>query len=198
VIVNNIKMATKINKTNAARLLDMEKIRIKSPHDNHFRACWEIYEKSFPRNERRAIDYHIETMQCEDFYFDAIFENNDIIGIIAWWDFESVRFIEHFATSEGSRNKGYGTSMLNDFKHEDDKIIILEVEPPTNELSCRRIAFYERIGFKLNSNLNYSHSPYWEGEKCAPLRIMSYPIDISIEQLTDFKSKLSIVHFRNF
>jgi hypothetical protein len=51
---------------------------------------------------------------------------------------------------------------------------VLEVEPPVDEWTRRRIGFYERLGFHLN-HFDYVQPPLREGRADLRLQIMSYP-----------------------
>ena len=56
--------------------------------------------------------------------------------------------------------------------------IVLEVEPPYDEMKRRRIAFYERQGFCQN-DYPYVQPPYREGETGVELILMSLPSPLS-------------------
>ncbi|MCS2918128.1 hypothetical protein NXW71_08215 [Parabacteroides merdae] len=44
---------------------------------------------------------------------------------------------------------------------------------PTDEMSKRRIGFYERLGFKLDNQV-YHQPPYREGGEWLEMRLMTY------------------------
>lgn len=63
-----------------------------------------------------------------------------------------------------------------------DRPVILEAEPPElNETARRRVAFYERLGYKLNPH-EYYQPPYKLGGKPLRLVIMSAPNALSEEE----------------
>ncbi len=154
---------------------------------------------AFPQEERRDQEYHLETMSIENFHFDVVVDGDSPIGIVAWWEFEEWRFIEHFATHSSLRGQGYGAKILTEFASESEKPIILEVEHPTEEICRRRIEFYRRLGFVLNDH-HYEHPSYQQKEgEVVSLMIMSYPEPISSSQLSEYVAKyLPVIHFRNF
>lgn len=143
------------------------------------------------------MEYHLETMEAKSFSFEAIFDGSKFIGVIAWWQFDTLRFIEHLATLPAVRGEGYGERILHEFASAQLSPIILEVEHPTCEMSRRRIGFYERNGFALN-DYPYSHPPYHTNQKeFVSLMLMSYPRAISASEAEDFKRECySKVHFR--
>ncbi|MFI3265807.1 MAG: GNAT family N-acetyltransferase [Rikenellaceae bacterium] len=172
--------------------------RITSEKDTLFSFCWELYLSSFPEIERRDLDYHTQALTYTQFHFDAILYQGKAVGLISWWDFDNLRYIEHLATSSAVRGKGLGAQIITDFINEDSKDILLEVEHPTNELSTRRVGFYERLGFVLNDHRYFQPSyRQIDGEEL-PLLIMSYPHPISQERLQEFvDNELMVIHFGN-
>ncbi|MFI3301569.1 MAG: GNAT family N-acetyltransferase [Rikenellaceae bacterium] len=173
------------------------RINIPSSEAEHFDACWELYESAFPPEERREKVYHIETMARKEFHFDAIMDNDKLVGVIGWWNFEHIIYVEHLATLPSMRNCGYGRKILSALKQDrNDKTILLEVEHPTYPIAQRRIGFYEREGFMLNWH-TYIHPPY-RGTDWVSLLIMTYPNAISNSELETFKSEcFPVIHFRH-
>ena len=55
--------------------------------------------------------------------------------------------------------------------NETGKVVVLEVELPTDEMSKRRVGFYERHGFKLCEK-KYVQSPYKAGDCELEMKIM--------------------------
>lgn len=74
-------------------------------------------------------------------------------------------------------NKQYGQKVL-DLLEKQGKILILEIDPPEDDISRRRKGFYERCGFTANS-FTHIHPPYHEENEGHHLVIMTYPIQIS-------------------
>ncbi len=173
----------------------MNLIRLKSISDNYFQEAWKLHEAAFPFEERRSLDNQIEVLQHESYHFDILIDNDQFIGFILWWDFETHRYIDHFATAVEQRNKGIGKLMLNQFIDSDNKPIILEVELPTSNINKRRISFYERVGFKLNDH-HYEIPPTKEDELPLQLLVMSYPNTISKEEVNLFVEKYHPIIFK--
>gem|GEM_PF-810195 len=102
-----------------------------------------------------------------------------------------VTYIEHFAIDPSYRNGQLGSRVLNYFltsyypnlipksreEYQEPKFVVLEVEKPINassdELSARRIRFYERLGFIL-LNIDYQQPPYRAGYEFIPMYLMSF------------------------
>ena len=64
--------------------------------------------------------------------------------------------------------------------------IILEIEPPVDEISNKRRSFYEKLGFKF-CEYEYFQMPLRENMYPMRLNIMSYPILVSITDFERFK-----------
>ena len=69
------------------------------------------------------------------------------------------------------------------------KLICLEVELPEDELTKRRIGFYERNGFVFNE-YPYMQPPISKGKSSVPLRIMTYGTAIPEETFEKMKQVL--------
>ncbi|MFI3262284.1 MAG: GNAT family N-acetyltransferase [Rikenellaceae bacterium] len=165
-----------------------------------FVKCWNLYVNAFPEEERRTKEYHLDTLKKIEFNFEAILDDEKFVGILCWWSFESIRYIEHFATSPELRGAGYGKIILEQFIKENNKPVILEVELPDCTLNKRRIAFYERLGFIFN-DCDYAHPPYSnkKDDEFLNLKLMTYPKSIDETDVDKFKEQFfPIIHFRYF
>ncbi len=87
-------------------------------------------------------------------------------------EWEDLLYIEHFAVAPAYRNAGLGRKMLQALLSGTKKRVCLEVEPPQDELTRRRIAFYERNGF-LYHEYPYTQPSISAGRSPIPLRIMA-------------------------
>ncbi|GHA64838.1 GNAT family N-acetyltransferase [Pontibacter akesuensis] len=163
----------------------MEHIRLTDASHRLFEKAWALYEQAFPLEERRPLPWQAEVMAHVDYHFELILQNEELVGILLWWGFEDVRFLEHFATAPALRGKGYGSRMLLDFLNRDARPVLLEVEPPESEVNRRRITFYEQTGFCLNQHF-YQQPPYHQGQQPLTLLLMSYPNPITAEETATF------------
>ncbi len=139
---------------------------------------------AFPYEERRDILDQKECLNNNFFKFFEIFDNETDVGFIALWDFPEFVFIEHIAIDEKKRAGGYGSKSIELVKETYKKIIILEAEAPETEQQIKRIRFYDRLGFKINS-YNYEQPSYHGGES-VPLKILSFPKLIDKEEFDLF------------
>lgn len=174
----------------------MNQIRLKSISDNHFYKAWELYEDAFPIEERRLLNGQTHVMKKSNYHFDIMIDKNKLIGFLLWWDFETLRYIDHFATCIKQRNMGFGKQILENFMGTNDKPILLEVELPNSTMNQRRMKFYKRIGFKLNQH-HYEIPPLIEGCKPLQLLLMSYPVFITEKDVEQFTKTCHPILFKN-
>lgn len=154
------------------------RLRITHIKDSQFKKAWNLYENSFPKEERRELGSQEMVMQKMEYHFDLIFSEEVFIGIFLWWKFKKLRYIEHFAIEMEQRNYGFGSQILKQFMVESESPIILEVEKPISLVQQKRIQFYENLGFHL-SNIDYQQAPYSKHQLPLPLLLMSWPLALS-------------------
>jgi GNAT superfamily N-acetyltransferase len=92
---------------------------------------------------------------------------------VFYWETEHFLFLEHLATRPDKRGQGFGAAALELLKAK-GKPIVLEIEPPVDALTRRRLGFYERNGLVLNP---YRHiqAKYHPGDDDLELKILSHP-----------------------
>jgi len=150
----------------------MKFVKITDPNSEDFKVAWEIYEYSFPSDERRTLETQKELMKNPGYNFFIVKKNDNIVALITDWDFGDFLFVEHLAVRKDLRGQGIGTELLTE--HLKSRKVILEVERPSDDTTIKRIRFYEKLGFKLN-NHNYIQPPYGEGKSPVPMFLMTYP-----------------------
>ena len=157
--------------------------------DEKFDRFYELLESSLPRVEFRdkCRQKNLLNIKVYEMLFCSVDEK--CIGALAFWHLDDTIFVEHFVVDESYRGKGIGTKMLNALKEQTKSNVILEVELPYNEMNKRRIAFYERNGFCYN-DFEYYQVPLNKGDEPLPLRIMSYPKSISLQEFESIREKL--------
>lgn len=163
----------------------MELVRIQSSDDRFFSDSMEIYKYSFPIEETRTYEDHLDAMNDDMFHYDMIVENNNLIGFMAYWVIDDLIYLEHFAIDKNKRGMNYGKKSLSLLKNMGKKII-LEIEEPVDQITNRRRRFYESQGFTMNT---FNHIPlsYRAGNPQGKLLIMTYPNTISEYDYDKFK-----------
>ena len=153
-------------------------------NETNFPEIYRIMQASFSDDEYRPYDEQLalfEEPEYRIYYMPA--------GFLAVWEFESFIYIEHFAVDPALRNSGTGSAMLKELVKQYQKLICLEVELPEDELTRRRIGFYERNGFVFNE-YPYIQPPISKGKSPVPLRIMTYKSEITREEFQKMKEIL--------
>ena len=153
-------------------------------NETNFPEIYRIMQASFSDDEYRPYDEQLalfEEPEYRIYYMPA--------GFLAVWEFESFIYIEHFAVDPALRNSGTGSAMLQELVKQYQKPICLEVELPEDELTRRRIGFYERNGFVFNE-YPYIQPPISKGKSPVPLRIMTYGSAITQDTFEEMKRLL--------
>ncbi len=146
-----------------------------------------VYNKmtaAFPIEERRDCYDQKECLNNKYFNFFEIYDSETPVGFTALWIFDAFVFIEHIAIDEDKRSGGYGSKTIELIKETYQKPIILEAEAPKTEQQIKRIRFYERLNFKINT-FDYMQPSYHGGED-VPLLILSYPSPLSDREFEEF------------
>lgn len=164
--------------------------------DKRYTFIENLLQTSFPEVERRD-DADQREVTDNNPLFNAYLITDDEnpgvnIGLITVWTFGSFSYVEHLATSPEVRNQGYGARTMDALKRKINSTIVLEVEKPEDEMSIRRIKFYERCGFKL-CHKDYIQPAYRKGGDTIPLYIMFY----GTESIDDCFEEIKTAIYRN-
>ena len=124
-----------------------------------FDRLYQILSNNFPTKEIKEYNYMKDTFHAGLYQVLTLKDNDQIVGIMSFYQHDDFRFIDYFAIDGSLKGKGMGSKMLQYFINLDDKMVILEVEHPEDEQSKRRIAFYQRNGLYLNNQFEYFVPP---------------------------------------
>ena len=152
---------------------------LKELYENDFDQIFTILEEAFPPSERRTKADQRKLMDLEEYTIFGLKEAGDLIGFVAEWEGPEYRFVEHFVVNEAFRGNGTGTKLLNEYHDLSDKPVVLEVEPPEDEIQKKRIKFYKRNGYHL-TDYTYIQPTINADIKGVPLVLMTFP-----DRLTD-------------
>lgn len=134
---------------------------------------------AFPAEERRNdTQQRNYTDNHPDFQVYLIKDNGENIGLVSIWklslpDGKKFTYVEHLATDPRRRNGGYGKQIMEWLKKDCLSNLVLEVELPTDELTQRRVGFYERCGLSLCKE-KYLQPPYHKGGEFLPMNLMHW------------------------
>ena len=120
--------------------------RLADTHDERYNAARALYAVSFPYHAQRGDEAQAAALACADYRFELIYGGDALVGLMLCWEAESFIYVEHFCTAPEIRGRGIGAEALA-LLAQSGKKIILEIDPPVDEISRRRRNFYERAGF---------------------------------------------------
>ena len=107
------------------------------------------------------------------------------------WETDNFIYVEHFCIEPDKRGCRYGSRAL-ELLGAEGKTVILEIDPPVDEISIRRKGFYERAHFRANP-YPHVHPAYHADCKGHELVIMSAPAPIDQAQYDAFNDYLCAV-----
>lgn len=138
-----------------------------------------LYLDSFPADERRPL-HRLEQLVAdpESGVELLLIDGGDVLphGFMTVWTFGSgMRYIEHLATRQELRGSGIGANALGLLgAMTGDSPVVIEVEcSDGGGIASRRIAFYERCGFKLHDGYDYIQPPYKASLSSLPMKLMT-------------------------
>lgn len=155
-----------------------------------FDGVYRLLQISFPPQEIRSYaaqkklleDPRYEILLCRD-------ARGEAEALMALWRFPEFTFLEHFAVAPASRCRGLGGKMLNWLLAGETVPVCLEAELPENEIARRRIGFYRRNGFFVNS-YPYIQPSLGKGRSPVPLQILTTGGKVSPETFARIKTLL--------
>lgn len=162
--------------------------RITDPSHPMYEEALKLYQISFPSHEQREAFSQKEILKDNAYHFELIFDNNVFVGLVLYWEMSNYIYIEHFCIAPEMRNRQYGQKILA-FLQEKGKIVLLEIDPPVEDISVRRKGFYERCGF-VENDYEHVHPPYHKGNEGHKLVIMSSPETVSETIYEEFREYL--------
>jgi hypothetical protein len=148
-------------------------VRITGVSDMRWAAVTACYRSAFPRDERRPVRDLEQMLAKKHFFANALLAGEDTAGLLFWWQLDHFRYLEHFAVAETFRGNGTGREALRLFLRESSLPVIIETEPPSDRMSCRRVDFYESEGFVFSPE-SYLQPPYSDGRQAVELRLAEW------------------------
>ena len=158
-------------------------IPFKSRSDKGWAEAWALYEASFPDCERWDGTGYDRAFGDPHFEADGIWRGDEFIGILFHWNAGDYRYVEHLAVSPRLRGQNMGSKALAAFCQ--GRRVILEIDPPEDEISVRRQHFYQRLGFVANPYA-YIHPSFRRPFHPHRLVLMSYPEALTYEEARGF------------
>lgn len=167
--------------------------------EKDYPAFLELYNSSFPVNERRIYKSaeHVANFVKEKggkFHAFAVDDGGEyFLGFMSYWIFEGYVYIEHFAVQPEHRGKNIGRKMLSHLFETVSPNVLIEVEKPETTDAKRRIAFYEKCGFKLREDINYVQPPYSAEQSGMEMLLMTHG-EVKLRDTRDMREMLTEVY----
>ena len=191
---------------------DIARVCLQRLHERGFEIAAVYTKPDTPKNrgmklaqspvKEYALSVGLPVVQPQSFRDDAVVEElralaPDLIVVVAYGKILPQRVLDipklgcinmHASILPELRGKRYGQAALS-LLIDCGKPIILEIDPPKDDISRRRKSFYERSGFVENP---YPHvqPPYHRGNDGTPLVIMTYPAVIDAPAYDAFHTYL--------
>ncbi len=174
--------------------------RLREMQIEEFDKVFSITEEAFPIDEYRPYEKQ-KALLSNPVYRVLVMSDRDggeIKAFAAVYVFADFLFVEHLATDARYRNLGLGSAVLTELKKLYERRICLEVERPETYIAQRRIGFYKRNGFYLNS-YDYVQPPMAEGRKEVSLFIMTTGGAVGKDEFEGIRDTLyrEVYRFRN-
>lgn len=165
--------------------------RLTSTGNAGFADAIALYNISFPSHELRESASQLRIMAHPEYHFDLIYDAGQWCGNILYWETAEFIYIEHFCIRPELRGQHIGQRALA-LLGTRGKTVILEIDPPIDDISRRRREFYIRCGYCENP-FSHVHPPYHKGLDGHNLVIMSYPRALSDSEYARFSEYLQTV-----
>lgn len=156
----------------------------------NFKEVFNLMQESFPEVEYRTYENQKKLLKNPNY---ELLEFRDDFGklmaFMAVWNLPTFKFIEHLAVSKECRGMGIGSKIMREFIEKSNSKIILEIEIPKDEITTKRLRFYEKLGFNMNE-FEYTQLPLREKAPIIPMAILSYPEKLSREEFLNIRNIL--------
>jgi GNAT superfamily N-acetyltransferase len=157
-------------------------ITLRKLKNEEFTLLYQLMQQSFPPSEFRSFEGELSLFQYTNYQVLVAESDGMIQAFIAEWRFDTFHYVEHFAVNPNMRGKGFGSSILRTYLSKTTLPVVIEVEAADTIETKRRIAFYERLSFKL-SDIEYTQPRLQHSSHDVLLRLMVYPTKVMRDEL---------------
>lgn len=168
--------------------MDFEVIKIDNIKNKFFPFAWDIYEYSFPQDEKRTLFEQEEILKNKNYNAFGYIKDGKLLAILFFWSFGKYTYIEHFAVDRSIRGKSIGSKIMKLFLSK-YKNVVLEIEPLNDEICKKRLEFYRKFNFIVNE---YKHFqvPFRAASKKLQLLFLSNNKKLKIDEYTFLYNKM--------
>lgn len=155
--------------------------------------AWELYVNSFPDHERWTKEAFMRAAGDERFNTKLLVDETGVlIALLYYWTYGEFLYVEFFAVNPAMRGRNVGSEIITTLiKENSGRRVLLEIDPPVDEISIRRLRFYERLGFVANG-YEHIHPSYISGDGAHPhlLVVLTHKGVISANEFMEFRTFL--------
>ena len=155
--------------------------------------AWELYETSFPHYERWGKEAFDRASLDERFHTKLLVnDSGDLMALVYYWTYGEFLYVEFLAVNHSMRGQNIGSEIIGKLIEENPgRRILLEIDPPIDGISIRRLHFYERLGFLANG-YEHIHPSYVSGDEVHPhlLVVMTHGGTITSNEFMGFRTFL--------
>lgn len=152
-----------------------------------------LYEEAFPESERRSKEQLKWLIANEKkMIFNVILSEGETAGLHIYWDLQDFCYLEHLVVFPEMRNRKVGQQVLDYMKKYLGGLWLLEVEPIEDEMTGRRVGYYERNGYKVLDR-DYIQPPYDRIKEGGSLWIMG---NGDSDRLAEYIERIKSVVYR--
>lgn len=164
-------------------------VRITGSESPLYARFMDVYEASFPYDERRSPAAQAAAFAHPRYRLHAWLDGTRFAGLMGWWDFDAFRYIEHVAVAPEARSSGYGGRIMRRWMDMAKTPVYLEIEKVVDEITARRREFYKRLGF-ADTGMQHKQPPYQGDGPGVPLQVLSWPLAIDKAEYERFAALL--------
>ena len=158
--------------------------RLQDSQDSLYLQAMQLYQSSFPLHEQRKPDAQRAILKEPDYQFNLLMEEDHLMGELLCWETQEFIYVEHLCILPQLRGQHCGSRAL-ELLEQRGKPVILEIDPPVDDISIRRRHFYERLGFVANP-YEYIHPSFRKPFTPHQLILMSYPGPLTYDEARGF------------
>lgn len=149
----------------------------------------DLYDSAFPDFEQRTRPGRDRILrECPAYQAQIFHDGGERAGILGGWQLGEWYYIEHFAVDASRRGQGTGRRAMAAIASRFAQLI-LEIDPPVDEIARRRLAFYQGCGFVANP-FAHRHPSYKTQYAPHELVVLSYPQALAGEEYLAFNEGL--------
>ena len=90
-------------------------------NENDFDSFFNILDNSFPKSEKRDYPSQKNLLSISNYRPFVFKENDEVLALMAVWEFDDFIYVEHLAVDSKLRGKGVGSELIKNYLNRCDK-----------------------------------------------------------------------------